>query len=112
MYFEEVERVALKDAQPILRWTVELVLSGLLGDALWSYVLACCTWVSARAKYLLLSNDQPYFICCWYRCHIYLFPSALGPTGTTVAEMLCLKGHKTNSIARLKHCILSKAKAV
>lgn len=36
MYFEKVERVALKDAQSILRWTVELVLSGLLGDALWS----------------------------------------------------------------------------
>lgn len=36
VYFEKVERVALKDAQSILRWTVELVLSGLLGDALWS----------------------------------------------------------------------------
>lgn len=62
MYFEEVERVALKDAQPILRWTVELVLSGLLGGALWSCVLACCAWVSARAKSLLLSNDQPYAV--------------------------------------------------
>lgn len=94
---------------------MELVLSGLLGEALWSCILACCAWASATTKSLFLSSDHPYFICCWFRCQIYLFLSALGPTGTTVAEMLCLKGHETNNtvrgIAQL-HSILSKAQAV
>lgn len=71
---------------------------------------ACSAWVSATAKSLFLSNDHPYFICCWFRCLISLFLSALGPTATTVAEMLCLKGHETNNV--IKHSILSKAKAV
>lgn len=88
---------------------MELVLSWLLGEALRSCVLACCTWGSATAKSLFLSNDHPYFMCCWYRL---LFLSAMGPTGATVAEMLCLKGHEINNTVRVKHSILSKAKAV
>lgn len=95
--FEKVEKFALKDAEHILRCTGELVLSGLLGEALWSCVLV---WVSAAVKSLFLSNDHPYFICCWYRCQIHLFLSALGPTGATVAEMFCLKDHETNNIVK------------